>query len=135
MVMQDIKWTEDLSVGVDVLDEDHKKLIGMLNTLFAAGMAGVADAMLTKTLDELEDYTHFHFEREIQFLEEHDYPSLEPHKFQHEKLIKELKSYTDKVRERGTDGMSADVMMFLRTWLINHIKEHDLQYATYLKDS
>ena len=135
MVMQDIKWTEDLSVGVEVLDDDHKKLISMLNTLFAAGMAGVADAMLDKTLDALEDYTHFHFEREIEFLEKHDYPSVEPHKFQHEKLIKELKTYTDKVREQGVDGMSTELMMFLRTWLINHIKEHDMDYAKFLKDN
>ena len=134
MVMQDIKWTEDLSVGVKVLDDDHKHLIKILNTLFAAGLAGVADAMLSKTLDELEEYTHKHFDREIQFLEEHEYPSLEPHKFQHDKLIKELKSYTDKVREQGADGLSTDVMMFLRCWLVNHIKEHDLQYAAYLKD-
>ncbi|MCW8916631.1 MAG: bacteriohemerythrin [Magnetovibrio sp.] len=134
MVMQDIKWTEDLSVGVVVLDDDHKKLIKILNTLFAASFAGVADSVLEKTLVELEEYTKFHFDREEQFLAEHDYPSLEPHKFQHEKLIKDLHEYTARAREQGTDGLSADVMMFLRTWLINHIKEQDLVYADYLKE-
>jgi len=133
MVMQDLKWTEELSVGVEQLDEDHKKLINILNTLFTAGFAGVGDEVLEKTLNELEDYTRIHFEREEGYLEKHDYPSLEPHKFQHRKLTKELKEYTDKVRISGTSGLSADVMMFLRGWLVNHIKEHDHQYVEYLR--
>lgn len=134
MVMQDLKWTDDLSVGVDHLDDDHKKLIKILNTLFAAGFAGVGDAILETTLKELEDYTHLHFEREERFLEEHGYPSLEPHKFQHKKLIKELNEYTEIVRSSGANGVSADVMMFLRSWLVNHIREHDHHYAAFLKE-
>ena len=134
MVMQDVKWTDDLSVGVADLDNDHKKLIKILNSIFAAGMAGVGDAVVEKSLKDLEDYTHYHFDKEVKFLEDHDYPSLEPHKFQHQKLIKELKVHTDKVREHGVNGLSADVMMFLRTWLINHIKEHDHQYSAFLKE-
>lgn len=134
MVMQDLEWSDDLSVGIADIDKDHKKLLILLNQLFAAGLAGVGEEVLDNTLKELEEYTHYHFNREEELLARYEYPSLEPHKFQHQKLIKQLQEYSELARTQADSGLSADVMSFLRGWLINHIKEHDHQYASYLHE-
>ena len=132
MVITNINWTDDLGVGVPRMDEDHKQLIGILNKLFAACSAYVGDEVLQQVTDELESYTKNHFAREEELLESQGYPSLEVHKFQRQKLTKELHEYMEKVKTGAADGLSADVVTFLREWLIVHIKEHDHQYATYL---
>lgn len=131
-----IEWTPDLSVGVTDFDNDHKKLIDILNTLFAASFACVGDQMLGDTLKELREYTRFHFNREIDFLAQKGYPSVEPHRFQHDKLISELEKLEIRVRQEaeGENGLSNDVVKFLRGWLIGHIREHDMGYAAYLRD-
>jgi hemerythrin len=50
-------WTEKLSVGVGVLDEDHKKLVGMLNELYDAMQAGHGRDSLGRILNALVQYT------------------------------------------------------------------------------
>ena len=136
MLKKAIKWSEDLSVGISEIDEDHKKLIDYLEQLFAASYVGIGKEQIDETLANLHEYTKEHFSREELLMEKYNFPSLEPHRFQHAKIVREL----GELEERITNEVDSDVdpstelVDFLRQWVIVHIEEHDKEYAIYLKE-
>ncbi len=136
MVKTVLKWSDELSVGVTALDDDHKKLFEILEQLFVASFAGVGAEQIDQTLQELHHYTKHHFAREERVMETHEYPSLEPHKFQHQKLIRQLDEIETRIKGEAENSSepSNDLIDFLREWLIGHIQEHDHEYATFLKE-
>lgn len=136
MVKTVIKWSDDLSVGVSALDDDHKKLIDILEQLFVASFAGVGAEQIDQTLADLHHYTKHHVAREERVMEAYDYPSLAPHKFQHEKLIRQLDDIEARIKDEAENNTepSNELIDFLREWLIGHIQEHDHEYAAFLKE-
>lgn len=134
MVMTSIEWTPALSVGVEVIDQDHKKLIDLLNGIFAACAMGVGDEVVGEAVQELRQYTLYHFEREENLLVEKGYPKCPAHREEHRKLVAQLDEMTPHLTggESGSGGMQ--VMTFLRHWLIDHIMAHDLEYARFLNE-
>ncbi len=125
-------WTEKLSVGVSVLDEDHKKLVGMVNELYDAMQAGHGRDKLGGILDELVKYTKFHFAREEKFFTQTAYPAVGPHKQQHEALTRQVMDVQQKYAGGNAATLSLDVMHFLKNWLVTHIQVSDQGYRTHL---
>ena len=125
-------WTDKLSVGVGVLDEDHKKLVGMLNELYDAMQAGQGREKLGRILDELVQYTKFHFAREEKFFAQTGYAAAGPHKQQHDALTRQVLDVQQKYAAGATTTLSLDVMQFLKNWLINHIQGSDQSYRPHL---
>ena len=125
-------WTDKLSVGVGVIDDDHKKLVGMVNELYDAMQAGHGKEKLGRILDELVKYTKFHFAREEKFFAETGYPAAGPHKQQHEALTRQVLDVQKKYNAGATATLSVDVMQFLKNWLITHIQGSDQSYRPHL---
>lgn len=90
--MEFMTWTSDLSVGVEVLDEDHKKLIGIINQLHFGITAGHDREVLEAVLNELVDYIKFHFAREEGMLIKAGYEATLEHMTEHEKFIREIRT-------------------------------------------
>jgi hemerythrin-like metal-binding protein len=125
------KWTEDLSVGVAILDMDHQALFKMAGTFHRAFLDGHSIEIILETFDDLIDYTSEHFRNEEYFMDKYDYPSLEDHKKIHENIVDKLKS----LRQDFVDGKPAiesKLFLFLKEWLRNHILEEDMKYKEYL---
>ncbi|MBF0354009.1 MAG: hemerythrin family protein [Alphaproteobacteria bacterium] len=122
MVVHAVKWTEDLAVGVDVLDNDHRRLVILMNKVIAAFYAGVGSRMVNAAMDELEAYTREHFTREEEMIEGKGYAELESHKEQHGKLIAEL------ARLRAVKS-GTEVIPLLYDWLVTHIMKTDKGYS------
>lgn len=125
-------WTPKLSVGVAVLDDDHKKLVGMVNELYDAMQAGHGKESLGPILDRLVDYTKVHFAREEKFFTQTGYPDAAPHKQQHDALTRQVLDVQRKYAAGATATVSLEVMHFLRDWLINHIQGSDQKYRPHL---
>jgi len=126
-------WQEQYSVGVKVLDDDHKKLIDLLNQFKTAYDYHTSEAFEKEALEALVDYTKFHFAREEKLLEQNNYPDFAAHKLQHQKMIAEVEHFVQKYHEQGHDAL-AEVGDFLSAWLINHINGTDRQYSQHLND-
>ena len=73
-------WKDEYSVGIEAMDDDHKKLLNLINQLQTAVHYYTGKEFEEKALDELVDYTKTHFKREELLLEENDYADLEAHK-------------------------------------------------------
>jgi hemerythrin len=126
-----------MSVGVAVLDDDHKKLIAILNTLSDGLHEGKDADALGKALNSLIDYTDEHFKREETFLVKTKYPSVVRHMEQHKVLRQQVLAIQEKYQSSASPILSAEVMTFLKNWLLNHILLTDKDYSphAHAKDS
>jgi hemerythrin-like metal-binding protein len=124
-------WNQGMSVGVRVLDEDHKKLIAMINELHASMMEGHSNEIVGGVLRRLANYTVEHFQREEKLFAETGYPNAAAHKREHEKLKSQVMAEIQKF-QAGTVGLGMETLNFLRDWLKHHIQESDKAYSAHL---
>ena len=128
-----LEWSDELSVGINSIDDQHKKLVNMINALNDALAEGKADELLVKIFDGLAVYTVKHFGYEEDLFAQHGYQESEAHKNEHQALIAQVKNLQDKMNE-GDFMISVEVMAFLKDWLTNHIMKTDKAYAPFLID-
>lgn len=127
-----VEWDNSYSVGIDSIDNDHKKLLGLINQLQTAAHYKTDDGMIESIINDLVDYTKYHFTREEGLMQECNYPDLEEHKEQHAAMIKQVDRFIEEYR-RDESRTIDDVTQYLKSWLINHINGSDQEYAPYLK--
>lgn len=127
-----MNWTETMSVSVAILDNDHRKLVGMVNTLFDEIKAGKGKEATGKTLDGLVSYTVDHFKREEQYFAKTGYSESAAHTAEHQALCKQVAEIQKKFKGGATSALSLEVMNFLKNWLVNHIMGSDKKYGPYL---
>ncbi|MGO9379278.1 MAG: bacteriohemerythrin [Dissulfurispiraceae bacterium] len=127
-----IEWDGSLSVGVTELDDQHKKLIGIINQLNEAMKVGKGKDVMGKTIASLIEYTKYHFGAEEKILQANAYPSLIIHKKAHESLTGQV---VDLQKNFGAGSLiiSIEVMNFLKDWISKHIMSTDKQYSPFLK--
>ncbi|MCG8427010.1 MAG: bacteriohemerythrin [Chromatiales bacterium] len=124
-------WKESYSVGVKALDDDHKKLIELLNQFRVAYTYHTSEEFEKQALKDLIDYTKYHFEKEENLMAQAGYPDLEDHKAQHRVMIEQVEIFLEDYGCRGHESLEG-VAAYLEGWLINHINGTDKQYGPYL---
>ena len=124
-----MSWTSDLSVGVAALDDDHKRLIGIINQLHFGITAGHDKEVLETVLDELVEYTRFHFGREEEMLIKAGYTSTPEHVNEHEQFIRRISRVQERLKSVPPAVLDFELMDFLRAWLFSHILVSDKQYG------
>lgn len=134
--MKDIIWTSDLSVGIDLIDEQHKLLIKRLNDLSQALKSGKGPAKIATTLNFMIDYTNFHFTAEENHMAANDYPGLENHKKLHEDFKNTLANMEEDLEEDGATQLLADsIDTLLVKWLFEHIRKVDISFGKFLTEN
>jgi hemerythrin len=128
------EWNPSYSVGVSQLDEHHQYLISLINILVEA--LGNQDQRSTTgiVLRELAEYAENHFTAEEKLMAETGYPHLSQHKREHERFIvrvAELKKEFDE----DSDFDAGKILMFLRSWLLRHIRQIDKKYSSHLQEN
>ncbi len=126
-----ITWTSNLSVGVKQLDEQHQKLINLINSLHDAMTQGKGKEALGNILNELINYTVYHFGTEENLFQKYGYMGYASHKQEHDKLTQQAKEIKTKF-DSGEPVLTIEVMNFLRDWLNNHIVGTDKKYGPFL---
>lgn len=127
--MEFMTWTSDLSVGVASLDDDHKRLVGIINQLHYGIKAGHDQAVLAAVLNELMDYTRFHFEREEDMLVKAGYVAATAHMMEHERFIQQISKVQARLKSSPVASLDLELMDFLRDWLFSHILVSDKKYG------
>ena len=127
-----IVWTGKMSVGVELLDDDHKKLVAMLNDLHDGIHAGHGTERLERVLDGLAAYTGTHFAHEEEFFAQTDYPAAAEHILEHRKLTKLVLDVQARYKKGQFDALSLETMSFLKDWLQDHIQGTDKNYQAHL---
>jgi hemerythrin-like metal-binding protein len=125
-------WTQEMSVGVKVLDEDHKILIGMLNELNEGIESGRARVVLESVIDGLFRYTRTHFAREEKLLAQTGFPGTAAHKAEHELLARRTVGLQARFEGGQSLELSLEAMVFLKKWLTDHTQGSDQKYKAHL---
>ncbi len=126
-------WTDDLSVKIPTIDEQHKKLIGMINDFYDSFKSGQNKEKLVELVSGLKDYTSYHFSTEEDLLTQHGYPGFDNHKEQHVAFVEKVDDFHQRM-ESGKLLVSLEVTNFLKDWLTSHIKKTDHEYSSFLVD-
>ena len=124
--MQHIHWVSELDTGIDVIDNQHKRIVEYINQLIDTRVTHDKE-QIAEVLDQLVDYTMSHFTFEESLMEEAGYPFLKGHKRVHQLFVKRVGDYMQRFR-MGED-ITDELLSTLRAWLINHIKSDDADFA------
>lgn len=128
-----IKWNNIYSLGTEKIDIQHKKLIDIINKLFNAFSEGNADTIISEILNELTDYTQYHFKTEEEIFEKYNYPEKENHKNSHEEFVQKVTHWKTENSENDTN-LPYELMEYLKKWLLEHILKEDKNYSKYFAD-
>jgi hemerythrin len=123
--MRAIKWSFDFSVGIEEIDQDHRRLITCLNDLFAACHAGQSASTLKDILEQLMQYTNEHFSHEEGVMRRIGYPAAKEHRDEHAQLVTELDDIIEKFDASDTHELNDETLQFLEDWLTHHIMIED----------
>jgi hemerythrin-like metal-binding protein len=122
------EWIPSYSVKVKRCDDDHKRLFALICDLRSAIARGKSAEVMDKIIEQLENYSVFHFTAEEALLAAASYPGLESHRTEHQKFIDSLASF----RREGIASRQYEVLNFMNRWLVNHIKHTDQRYSAHL---
>jgi len=126
-----MQWSGRLSVGIEVIDDQHKKLVSIVNRLYDAMKRGKGNDILSGILSELIEYTNYHFTTEETLMRDNAYPGYQAHKSSHSMLVEKVMDL-DLDLKAGKFALSVQVFNFLKDWLVNHIQREDKKYAPFL---
>ncbi|MCX7678682.1 MAG: bacteriohemerythrin [Spirochaetes bacterium] len=124
-----ISWSKNLETGIASIDEQHRILLEILNTVHAT-MVGSSEGDLDAAFQRLMDYTQFHFAHEEKLFEQHKYPFAKKHAQEHQKLKSDAEMRISEYKG-GKIGM-IDILAFLIDWLQEHIVNSDKKFGNFI---
>ena len=119
---------EQYKIGIDHIDEQHKKLFELADKaylLLKDDFSLDKYDKIVQILEELKDYTIFHFKSEEEYMESINYKRLFTQKIEHERFIKALEDINYKEIDEKQDESLVKILSFLNDWLIEHILKTD----------
>lgn len=133
--MHAVQWNDSLSVGVKLIDQQHKQWIRYLNEVAEAVQAHIGPSQVGRTLEFLIEYTDFHFGTEEKHMAATLYPDLDAHRAKHEEMKLTLAGLVQDFEEEGaTQILSEAINTLLGNWLIQHISDVDRRFGQYLRE-
>ncbi|MEJ5242953.1 MAG: bacteriohemerythrin [Desulfomicrobiaceae bacterium] len=124
-------WSSGLELGIPTIDAQHQKLVAMVNAVHQAVEKNDA-AAAHRVLQELIEYTGYHFGTEEKLFAQHGYPEAAEHTMVHKKLVDKVLAFKKKF-DAGEATVGQELLNFLKDWLVSHIGFTDRKYAPFLK--
>lgn len=127
-----IKWVDsDYSVGINIIDDHHKVLLGLINEIYQSFMERKHLTVTAEVLGKLEEYARFHFAFEERIFNQIGYALAKEHIVEHRAFTTQIAIYKTQVAT-GVDA-TFSISNYLRGWLLNHISKEDKKYAPLFK--
>lgn len=129
-----MQWNENLAVGVDVIDNQHKGIISRINNLLNAMSQGKGKDEVGKVLTFLADYVVKHFTAEEGLMKKYNFSGYPEQQAEHAKFIKDFSLLKNEFETRGvTSTLVLQTQRQLCDWLTNHITNKDKQIGVFIK--
>lgn len=119
-----IEWKDEYSLGVPDVDEEHRGLIDLINTLYDTVRTGEHDADVSEFLGEIYARIASHFALEELLMRRHDYDEYQDHKKDHEKLLEEIRDIMDEYEDRELLDVET-LSRRLEAWFSEHFRTKD----------
>ena len=129
-----VQWTSNLSVGVEIIDAQHRELFRRFSDLIDACHEHHGEEQIAELLAFLDEYVVFHFGEEQKLMTHYAYPGFENHRREHESFIRRLQALQQDMAARGpTQALVSQTIRILLNWIVKHIKSVDVELGTFLK--
>ena len=123
-----IAWKEEYNTGVELIDEQHRKLLEIANR---AHVLLTDDFRMDKydeiisILGELKEYTVYHFASEEAYMAEIQYSRLLSHKVEHNDFIEKINGVDLEEIDRNHNQSLLKILDFIVAWIDSHIIKKD----------
>ncbi|MDH4164523.1 MAG: bacteriohemerythrin [Nitrospirota bacterium] len=132
-----MKWTEDLAVGIGVIDMQHKELFVRINNLLQAIKEHRCRSEIDGTLKFLDDYAVYHFAEEEKRMQETEYDGLEEHKKHHAVYLRNIAELKEQAAQPRVSGVSYELSVtanqIIVDWIVDHIMKIDKKFGEFVK--
>lgn len=126
-------WQPDWSVGIPVLDEDHKGFLTLSRLLFEAEREADNSMVVESAILLLQEYIGGHFLREETALRAAGFPQFDSHLARHVQFRNDAEAIIDRFH-RGDDTAAPYLARLTAEWLVKHILHEDMQYKGVIRD-
>jgi len=126
-----VNWSETLSVKIDSIDQQHKKLFELINDFYANIQNRSNKESISTLIGGMKKYTQVHFTNEEGYMKRFNYPEYASHKKEHDEFLAKVAGLEEKYNQ-GKLIMSIEITSFLKDWLKNHIEVIDKKYSDFL---
>ena len=126
-----LEWRDEFTVNNDEIDQQHRELVDLLNSLHEQMKGKRLNEVMGPMLDRVIDHTRRHFATEEDAMLDDAYPAYEAHRNAHRALIQQV----EKLKARYTAGnmiLSNEILDFLKEWLVGHMKDADTDYGRFV---
>jgi hemerythrin len=123
-----IQWQDDFSVKVKEIDDQHKTLIQMINSLHEAMLVHKARDLQKQTINGMADYAVKHFALEEKYMKQFGYAGYQKHKSEHDQFTAKALDLKERMDKTGF-VLTLEIINFLRDWLRDHILKVDKAYS------
>ncbi|MBB4284911.1 bacteriohemerythrin [Roseospira goensis] len=130
-----LTWSETWTVGAEAMDRDHRILVNLVNALPQAFRAPDSEWVVGSVLNNLWDYTAFHFDREETLLRAANFPGAAEHAARHATLKEQIRTWLDRYQADPAAVDARELLSFLKGWLMNHILGEDMRYKPYVENN
>ena len=127
-----IKWEPKYSVGVAILDEQHRKLFDIVNDLIDEIEMG--SNHLLPVIRDLVEYLSVHFKQESIVMMESNYPGFTKHSREHREFTEKVRGFLQEYENEDAE-LGLKMIVFLKEWIFNHTTKRDIEYAQHLQDN
>jgi hemerythrin len=123
-----------VAVGILIFDVEHREMLGHLRRLYDGLAEGRPERQVRHIMADLLAVAKGHFNHEEEYMRMLDYPDYRQHADDHFALSTRLQTFMDAMfaKDASAERNLAEVRAFLKTWLLEHILEHDRSFANFL---
>ena len=130
-----IEWNDDYLLGIQEIDNQHKKLVAIANELYdiTTGSEESYKLDMSKVLKNLTDYTVYHFTSEEDFMKKYGYEGVPMHKIAHDNFVSEV---TQQIKKLDSGSKEAVLLFYdyIANWILTHIAKADKIWANFVKE-
>lgn len=139
--MKLLNWNDEkMGLGIKIIDEQHKKLLDIINQLSYTINQNSQKQDISIIIDKLIDYVQYHFSTEEQLFQQYQNEQFEKHQQDHKKFTQKFISIKNKItNDKVYSDMSAleiteEIFIILTNWFIAHVAGSDRKLILSLKE-
>ena len=127
-----LKWSKAISVGIDVIDQQHQKLFSIVNDLIKVHQQKDNQKEILKVLFAIVKYAEDHFVTEDEYMTVYEYPKYLDHRKEHTEYLSHINLFL-KGYEEGSKTLTMEMLRFLSKWWLEHTSDSDMDFGIWVK--
>lgn len=127
-----IVWKKDYSVGLSLLDAEHKEIFATINELYAELESNKDSSKFKLLMDRAVEYANKHFNDEEKIMTEVNFPDLKNHRKTHETYKQKIDKLVQICRRDSISNTAHELLLYLKDWWKHHVTSVDKAYSPYV---